>query len=208
MFSNLPTVLLYSSIPLIFCPSNLSTLGISGYSLSSFHNYALTYTHPKGLGTSLKQDVFGTYSALEGSINATVSLTDHLAITPGLALSKHEHQILSNASLDLHFAATLTQPKTQSLLYLNYDLQHSQVHFSAIHLYKLDPHLLLGATWHSYQNTLDIQAHYQFQNNLLSLRQNRHYLALSYAIQKKNFWLQITLNTGNHIAPPLFLAQW
>ena len=208
MFSKLPTVLLYSSIPFIFCPSNLSTLGFSGYSFSNFHNYALTYTHPKGLGLSLKQDVFGTYSALEGGINTRVPLNENLTINPGLTLAHHRHQIISKSSLDLNLATTFTQPKTQSLLYLDYDLQHSQLQFSAIHLYRLDPNFLLGASWYSYQNTLDLHAHYHFQNNLFSLRQNRHYLALSYAIQKKNFWLQITLNTGNLIAPPLFLAQW
>jgi hypothetical protein len=208
MFSKLPTVLLYSSIPFIFCPSNLNTLGVSGYSLSSFHNYSLTYTHPKGIGLCVKQDVFDAFSALEGSINSTVHLNENLAITPGFSIDFQRHQALSNSSLDLNFATTFTQPKTQSLLYLDYNLQHSQLQFSATHLYRLDPHLLLGATWNSYQNTLDLRAHYQFKNNLFSLRQNRHYLALSYALHKKKFWLQITLNTGNHIAPPLFLAQW
>lgn len=208
MFSKLPTVLLYSSIPFIFCPSNLSTLAFSGYSLSRYHNYTLSYTHTKGLGLSFNQSLFGAYSAHEGGINSTISLNENLTITPGLAIAHHRYQSLSNSSLDLNFAATLTQPKTQSLLYLDYDVQHFRLQFSASHLYQLDPQLLLGATWHSYQNTLDLQAHYQRQNNLFSLRQNRHYLALSYAIQKKNFWLQITLNTGNHIAPPLFLSQW
>ena len=208
MFSKLPTVLLYSSIPFIFCPSNLSTLGISGYSFSNFHNYALTYTHPKGLGLSFNQSLFDTYSAHEGGINSTISLNPNLTIAPGLTLANHRHQALSRSTIDLNLATTFTQPKTQSLLYLDYDLQHSQLQFSAIHLYRLDPNFLLGASWYSYQNTLDLHAHYHFQNNLFSLRQNRHYLALSYAIQKKNFWLQITLNTGNLIAPPLFLAQW
>lgn len=208
MFSKLPTVLLYSSIPFIFCPSNLSTVGISGYSLSKFHSATLFYTHPKGLGLSLKQDLFDAHSALEAGINTSVPLNENLTINPGLTLAHHKHKELSNSSLDLNFAATFTQPKTQSLLYLDYDLKYSQLQFSATHLYRLDPNFLLGATWHSIQNTLDLQAHYQFENNLFSLRQNRHFLTLSYAIQKKNLWLQITLNTGNHIAPPLFLTQW
>lgn len=208
MFSKLPTVLLYSSIPFIFCPSNLSTLGISGYSLSSFHNYTLSYTHPKGLGLSLTQDSFDAYSALEVGVNTSVPLNANLAITPGFAIAHRKYQSLSNSSLNLNLATTFTQPKTQSLLYLNHSLEQRQLLFSATHLYRLDPHFLLGASWHSYRNTLDLQAHYHFQNNLFSLRQNRHYFALSYAIQKKNFWLQITLNTGNHLAPPLILAQW
>ena len=138
MFSKLPTVLLYSSIPFIFCPSNLSTLGISGYSFSNFHNYALTYTHPKGLGLSFNQSLFDTYSAHEGGINSTISLNPNLTIAPGLTLANHRHQALSRSTIDLNLATTFTQPKTQSLLYLDYDLH--------IPSYNSPPSTFIGST--------------------------------------------------------------
>ena len=58
-------------------------LGISGYSLSNPIITPSPTPTPKDLAF-LTQDVFGTYSALEGGINTTVSLNDNLAITPGL----------------------------------------------------------------------------------------------------------------------------
>lgn len=208
MFSNIPTVLLYCSIPFIFCPSNLSTLGISGYSLSKFHTSTVSYIHPKGIGFSWYSDSFEAFSRHQGMIAAKAHINQNLAITPGLSIAYQSHNALTTTAVDVDFAASFSQPKTQSLLYLNYDFERAKLLFTAAHHYQLAPNIVIGASWDSYQNNLDLQFHYKHKTHLFSYRQNSQFLAMSYAFQKKNLWLQITLNTGTYMAPPVLLSQW
>jgi len=208
MFSNIPSALLYCSIPFIFCPALQNSIAVGGYSLSGYQSYTLSYLNPKGLGLSFRHHSLGDFAQLNTGLNTTLRLNESFTVSPGLALLHNQQYNLSNNRITLNVSGAYTQQKTQSILFISHNVLTNYTEFVAGHLYQIDPKLRVGATWSSFQNSLELNLHYLFKGQLLSYRQNRDYLQIAYALKKKHVWLKIAFNTGSLISPPLLVAQW